>query len=224
MDAASLVREMSNEMKDLEETLRVHAYPAKVAEGSIGKTALQKFAGEQFHIIRSDLRSVAALVTRFGALPSREYFWNILQGEKAALEALKALAAALGVSENWLDSYDPTPKGQAYTAYLAWLGSYGGQGQVAAALLVNFPAWGYNCGRMSSALKSRHGLKDSEVAFFDLFASPPPDLEESGLAVIAAGLAAGETPLEIKRAARLLQAYELMFWDGMLEIALPSSR
>ena len=223
MDATSLVRELSQEMAALEQTLKGHSYPEKVAEGIIGKTALQKFAGEQFHIIRSDLRSVASLVTRFGALHSREYFWNILQGEKAAFEALRALAGALGVTGNWLDEYDPTPKGQAYTAYLAWLGSYGGQGQVAAALLVNFPAWGYNCGRMSAALKSRHGLKDAEVAFFDLFASPPPDLEESGLAVINAGLAAGETPREIKRAARLLQAYELMFWDGMLEIAQTSS-
>jgi len=222
MDAASLVREMTQEMAELEETLKRHAYPEKVAEGIIGKSALQKFAGEQFHIIRSDLRSVAALVTRFGALPSREYFWNMLQGEKAAFEALKALAAALGVSESWLGSYDPTPKGHAYTAYLAWLGSYGGQGQVAAALLVNFPAWGYNCGRMSAALKSHHGLKDSDVTFFDLFATPPSDLQESSLAVIAAGLAAGETPREIKRAARLLQAYELMFWDGMLELAQTS--
>jgi hypothetical protein len=33
--------------------------------------------------------------------------------------------------------------------------------------------------------------------------------------VIDEGLAAGESPLRAKRAARLLQAYELMFWDAL---------
>lgn len=220
MDAASLIGEMVREMAPVEKTLKGHAYPARAAEGKIGKDSLQRFAGEQFHILRSDLRSVAVLVARFGAGPARDFFWNTLQGEKAAFEALKALGAALGVTERGLEDCEPSARGHAYTAYMAWLGAYGGQAEVAAAFLVNFPAWGYNCGRMSSALKSRYGLKDDAVAFFDLFASSPPGFEVGAAAVVAAGLASGENPRDIKRAARLLQAYELMFWDEMLDGSL----
>jgi hypothetical protein len=37
-------------------------------------------------------------------------------------------------------------------ARVAWLALYGSEAEVAAGFLVNFPAWGANCGRMSRAL------------------------------------------------------------------------
>jgi hypothetical protein len=37
------------------------------------------------------------------------------------------------------------------------------------------------------------------------------------LAVIRAGLDAGDDPLEASRAERLLQAYELQFWDALAD-------
>jgi hypothetical protein len=56
------------------------------------------------------------------------------------------------------------------------------------------------------------------VAFFTFFASPPPGFEQRALAVIDAGLAAGDDPADARRAARLLQAYELRFWDGIAAV------
>jgi len=104
------------------------------------------------------------------------------------LEALSPLAAALGMGPEDLRDYEPLPGAQAYSAYMAWLAAYTSEAEIAAAYLVNFPAWGQNCGRVGSALKSRYGLDDEQFAFFDLFATPLDGFEGRALAVISDGL------------------------------------
>jgi hypothetical protein len=65
---------------------------------------------------------------------------------------------------------------------MAWLGMFGSAAEVAAAYLVNFPAWGQNCGRLSAILKQRYGLTEADVRFFDGFAAPAPEFERGALA------------------------------------------
>jgi hypothetical protein len=95
---------------------------------------------------------------------------------------------------------------------------------VAAAYLINFPAWGENCGRVSRSLQTRYGLRTEDVAFFDFFATPNPEFQEGATDVIADGLAEGVAPHLIRRAARLLQGYELLFWDTLLAASVKTSQ
>jgi hypothetical protein len=84
---------------------------------------------------------------------------------------------------------------------------------VAAAFLVNFPVFGENVGRMGAALRSEYGFTAEQTAYFDFLSFLPPSFETDALEVIAAGLRRGDARRrEIKRSARLLQAYELDFW------------
>jgi hypothetical protein len=55
------------------------------------------------------------------------------------------------------------------------------------------------------------------VAFFDFFAGPAEDFEARALQVLDEGLAASDSPALARRATRLLQAYELSFWDALAE-------
>jgi len=215
--AISLIDEIRRDLEILERKILEHAYVKALEEARISRDKLCLFVGEQYTIIGSDLRSVAHLVTRFGAYPSRDFFLTVLQGEKAAWDSLLVLARAIGMSEESLRLYEPLPGAQAYTCYMAWLALYASDAEIAAAYLVNFPAWGRNCGRLSRVLKERYGFTPNEVGFFDLFATPPPTFEASALAVIQGGLDRGADPRLVSRAARLLQAYELMFWDTLYE-------
>jgi hypothetical protein len=183
--------------------------------GRVRREALSRFAGEQYHTIRSDLRSVALLVNRFGTTPSGPFFQAVLSGETAALAALGAFAAAVGMDDAGLEAYEPAPGAHAYTAFMAWLALYGSAAEVAAGFLVNFAAWGTNCGRMSRALRDRYGLAAQATAFFDFFAAPPAGFEDQAIAVVADGLARGADPRLVKRAARLLQGYEKLYWDTL---------
>ncbi len=216
-DARELIAETRAQLKGVEDKLFAHPYLSAVEEGRITKEKLRLFAGEQYYIINSDLRSVAMLVSRQSDAPNRDFFLAALQGEAAARDTLLAFAEALEMSEDDLRAYEPKPACQAYPAYVAWLASYGSAADFAAAFLANLPAWGSSCARMSAALKGKYGLSSAAVAFFDLFAAPAPEFEADSLRVIQDGLDRGVDPRGVTRAARLIQAYELMYWDTLYE-------
>ena len=221
IDAKALLEKIRKDLQSTTEQLLRHPYVQALQEGKIGRESMCLFASEQQHIIESDLKSIAYLVSRFGSAPSRDFFLGILQGERAAWDALLTFGHALGLSEAQLREHEPLPGAHAYTCYMAWLALYASDAEVAAAYLVNFPAWGENCGRLSRILQERFSLTDKEVAFFDLFASPPATFEANALTVIQKGLDRGTEPRLIQRAARLLQAYELMYWDTLYRNSSP---
>jgi pyrroloquinoline quinone (PQQ) biosynthesis protein C len=215
MDASALIDEIARELQPVADRLLSHPYVEALAAGRVPREQLRPIAGEQHAIIASDLRSVAHLIGRFGGTDDLQFFLDVLAGERAAWDGLTALAGALGMTSGDLEAYEPLPGAHAYTCYMAWLGLFGSAAEVAAAYLVNFPAWGQNCGRLSQILKDRYGLSPADVAFFDGFAAPAPEFPPAALAVIQRGLDAGVEPRLIRQSARLLQAYELMFWDTL---------
>jgi hypothetical protein len=214
--AADVITALRREIAPLEARLFSHPYVAAVEEGRPARADLGLFAGQQARIIRSDLRSVALLVHRYGGTPSGEFFRAALATEAAALEHLARLARALGVEPaEGLTAGAALPGALAYTHFVAWLALYGSDAEFAAAFLVNLPAWGRNCGRLARALRARYGLAEADVAFFDLFAGEAPGFEDAALAVIQGGLDRGVAPAAIAEAAHLLQSYELMYWDAL---------
>lgn len=217
-DVHEFISEVKVALAGVEERIRNHPYVAALEAGEIEKERLGVFAGEQYHIISSDVRSVALLLSRWGQEPGcLEFFWMLLQAEVEALKLILRLGLALGTDADGLRAYEPLAGAQAYKAYMTWLSQYGTEAEAAAAFLVNFPAWGANCRRISRALKEKYGLKSDEVAFFDLFATPAGDFEDKALAIIDKELSRGMERLTIKRAARLLQDYEVLFWDVLWE-------
>jgi hypothetical protein len=178
---------------------------------------LQTIAGEQRRIIASDRRSFAQLAARFPSQPAGGWFLSMAQGEGDALGLLDGYAAWLSIDEGWFESYEPDPRAQCYPAFVAWLALNGSAGAVTLAFLANLAAWGENCGRVAAALRHAYNAGDDAVAFFEFFAAPPRGFQENTLAVVQASIDAGDDPSEMRRAARLLQAYELLFWDTLAD-------
>ncbi len=217
--AQELVSRVRQEITDVEARLAAHPWIAAVEAGRLIREDLVLFAAQQRRIIGSDLRSVALLVHRYGDGPSGQFFGESLKTEAMALATLEDFARALGADANTLASVTPLAAAQAYTHFVAWLASYGSDAEFAAAFLVNLPAWGRNCGRLAKALRVRYRLEDQAVAFFTLFATEAPGFGEAALTVIQGGLDRGVAPKAIREAARLLQQYELMFWDALQGVA-----
>jgi hypothetical protein len=122
------------------------------------------------------------------------------------------------MSDADLHTSEPVPSAFAYSAFVAWLRLYGSDAEVAAAFTANFAAWGANCGQMGNALKTQYGIEPGAVAFFDLFANLAT-VDDTALAVIQHGLDLGVPSILLERAARLMQGYELMFWESRAEAA-----
>ncbi len=219
----TLVEAVRQELQPLNVRILGHPYLQALQAGRIGREQLQLFAAQQAHIIESDLRSVALMVARAGSERSRAFFLEVLEGERAALQALGSLAAAVGTGPLPPGADEPLPGAFAYSAFVAWLSLYASEAEFAGAFLINLPVWGANCARMAEALRGNYGLAEGDVAFFTLFATPPPSFEGRAASVVAEGLAHGVIPAKIRRAAALLQGYELAFWDTLARASMLST-
>lgn len=214
MNASRLMDQIRADLADIEAAIRDHPFPEAVRTGAAGEAELRAFVGHQYHIVGSDLRSIAHLVERFGDTVARDFLIGVLEGERAAHDRVVTLGRALGVERDDLERYEVAAGGFAYAAYMAWIARYGSAAEFAAGLLVNFPAWGHNCGRLSAALAERHGLGPDDTAFLDGFANMLP-FDNAALAIVQEGLDRGVDPAAVRRAARLFQAYELLFWNAV---------
>ena len=219
-NALTLVQTLRGQLEAIEHQIRQHRYIDAVETGELGREQLRYFVGEQWRIIPGDLRSIALLISRCEDAASQLFFRNVLQGEAAALDALDPLATAVGLSPVDREAYEPTPGAQAYSAYLAYLCLYGSAAEVAATLSVNFAAWGANCDRLGRALRQRYDFQDVEVRFFTQFAAAPTEVSSEALELIEAGLQLEGAAPRIMRAARMLQGYELLFWDTVYDLSM----
>jgi thiaminase len=215
VNVAGLIAETRSDLATVEQAIRGHRFLDELAEGGVGRDRLEGLAGEQWTIIASDRRAFGFLASRFPRGLAGDLFPAMAQGEGEALSLLRTYAAWAGLDEAALERYEPRPGCQAYTAFVSWLALNGGRADVALAFAANLAAWGENCGRVARALREAYGAGEEDTAFFDFFATSPEGFEQRALAVIDEGLAAGESQVRAKRAARLLQAYELMFWDSL---------
>lgn len=206
MDAAELLAVVRAELAPLERGIADHHYLAELEAGRVPLESLRAFAGEQRAIITSDRRSFEHLAQRFPQPPAGDFFRDLAAGEAEALRLLEPFAAAVGLGAG----YEPLAGCQAYPAYVAWLALNGSPADVALAFLANLESWGRSCARMRDALPPLHGAE--AVVFFDFFAEPPAAFEERALALIGTG-----EPASARRAARLLQAYELLYWDTLAD-------
>jgi thiaminase len=218
-DVEETIRHLARELGRIEEEIRNHPYLAALEAGRVRREDLRLFAGEQYHVIRSDLRSVELLAGRFDAPPGGPLFRTVLAGERAALASLLVFARAVGLDEPLLEAHEPAPGTQAYPAFMTWLAVHASAAEVATAWLMNFAAWGDNCRRVHAALRAQYGLSAAQTAFFEGFATPSPEYETQVRAVVDAGVAAGGDVRRMARAARLLQGYEKLFWDTLLALS-----
>jgi hypothetical protein len=225
MDAEVLkfVEGVRRELQPLNEKILNHPYLQALNAGWIERERLRIFAGQQSHIIGSDLRSVAQMVARASSEGSRAFFLELLEGERAALKALELFSAGVAAAPGTPVSDEPLPGAFAYCAFVAWMSLYASEAEFAGALLINLPVWGANCGRMADALQTKYGLSEADVAFFTLFATAPPGFEDRAAGVVADGLAHGVTPGSVRQAASLLQGYELLFWDTMAQASISTT-
>jgi thiaminase len=214
---SALLEELGRDLADVERSIRSHRFLDALAERLVPEDRLRAFAGEQFSIVTSDRRSFAFLAARFPTGPAGDFFLAMAEGEGQALSLLVNFAAWLGLEPDQLAAHEPEAGAQAYPAFVAWLALNGSRSDVVLALLANLAAWGANCARMSQSLRERYGAHEEAVAFFDFFATPPPGFEERALALLDDALRSGDSPWRARRAARLLQAYELRFWDTVAE-------
>lgn len=206
LESAELLAVVRAELAPVERSLADHRYLVELEGGRVPPESLRAFAGEQRAIIASDRRSFEHLAHRFPQPPAGDFFRTMAAGEAEALRLLERLTTAVGLGGD----YEPLAGCQAYPAYVAWLALNGSPADVALAFLANLETWSRSCARMGDALRPRYGA--DAVAFFEFFAEVPAGFEKHALTLVETG-----EPASARRAARLLQAYELLYRDTLAD-------
>ena len=217
LTSKEVVQKLRLDLRHLDDQIHNHEYFKLLKTKKVDLCALRAFPGYQYHIINSDLRSLAMMIHRFNRPLVQSFFVQVFQGEHEALTNLSHLAQRLGMSGEELQRYPLTPEGFAYATYMGWLAMYGSAAEIVAGFLVNFSAWKFNCAQMSQSLKAQYGFTPKDTEFLDAFAALP-SFEPAALDIIQDGLDEGVAPWRIQRAAFLFQGYEIMFWDTLANI------
>lgn len=216
-DAQDVINEIQDDLSDVDKQIMEHPYPAIFEDQRAQEEDLIPFVASEYYIAQSDLRSFAKMTQRFGEDPViRDFFHGIYEGEDVAVNGLFDLCDRLGLSEEWLEDYDLPSGAFGYASYVAWSCQYASAGEVATAILVNFEAWGHNCGRIRDALEEHYGYEEEDTVYMATFADFEP-LEQQTLEILQRDLDNGVKPRKVLRCARLFQAYEKEFWDTVAE-------
>jgi len=211
LEAASLLKQVREYLAPLNERILRHRYITDAEEGKLNLDQIRAFVFTQYYIISYDIKSLGLMLAHSSTSKEADFFKNVLDGDMEGLSQLAKLAQALGLSAEELAGYSAIPGAVAYTHYLVTLASFAQPGEQAMALIVNLPVWGANCVRLSAALRTKYDI--TETGFLDIFTSPMDEAEKGASEVMEDYLPQRREPM--KQAAALVQAYELMFWDGI---------
>jgi hypothetical protein len=186
-----------------------------IAAGRAPLAAIGALAVEELSVVPSDRRSFLTLAAGAAEPATAGFFADLGKGENIVLAMLPAMADAAGFDERARREYRPLAGCQAYPAYLAWLALNADPAAVVLAVTANFAAWGSYCATLSQALRREYGFSNAACGFVDFFAAPAPELEEQAVTAIQQALDAGRSLDAGREYGRLLQDYELMFWNTL---------
>ncbi|CAH3115260.1 unnamed protein product [Porites lobata] len=197
--------------------------------GTLPLKVMAAFLCEQYYIVSADIRSMEHLVSRCeDSDVIGQYFSFFYNGQKLAHRKLLTMAKAMGLSELDLENYEPQASAQGYPSYFCYLAHYGEIPQIVAAIAVNFPTFGQMCSSLEDSMKKKYDMKREDLDFLRFFGVC--DLDEGAVKVIEAFKANDKGKMSeieyksIRRAVRLLQAYEVMFLDSIYESSVFKSK
>jgi thiaminase len=126
------------------------------------------------------------------------------------------MAKALGIGDQELEASEPHAGSLAFTNYFTRLATYGTEGEIASAIIIDFEVWGENCSRISKGLKKHYNLTSEDTKFLDGFYPITSQFYDKITNIIGEYTRTEKDMKKMLIATRLGLDYELMFWDTML--------
>src|SRR5574341_217799 len=105
--ARKFLEELREEFQPLRKKILTHPFVGSVEKGKAYVEKLKFFTEQQFHIVSGDFRNLA-LFTAFSSNQwTRDFFFELILGERSALDNLFKMAKALGIGGRELGASEP---------------------------------------------------------------------------------------------------------------------
>jgi len=210
MKSREFIERIRLDLHDINSKILNHKFIKDLSEGKIELNKIKYFLSQQYYIATHDARALAIMYSRC-EYPDNEFFFQLLLGHQQALKNLTKDLKSLSIDPSIIKEI-LNHKAIAYTNFLLSLAWYGTLEEQIVAILINFPIFVSNINKMGSILKERYGI---EVKFF-LEAKWEKDLEDLGLSILDKLTLEGREK-ELRLISRLIQEYELDYWDAVYE-------
>ncbi len=218
LSALELIEQTRLEVEPLMQQIIQHRFLDALAAKEVPISALQTLATQQYHIVSSGIRNIAALVARYGHLSSRTILNDFLQAEFIVLQRLPAFAAAVGLSTEQLETAPKLAKAMMFSYFISSVCLLGCDADLILAFRFDSEVWIQNSLRVYRALRSKYDFTAEQAEFFKIYENYR-EADEKVSPYIQAALERGESAGRMQETARLLLEYELSFWDAMAELA-----
>ncbi|MDA4136472.1 MAG: hypothetical protein OK449_05700 [Thaumarchaeota archaeon] len=177
------------------------------------------WAQNHYHLINNDIKNLAQYVTKARDEDEVRFFLFMTVAETKMLDSLYLLWSALGRKKEELPATEPYTAALARTNYFSVLALYATPGEIALAILLNFPIWANGARRLSAGLKKNYamgnlvpGTRRKDTDLLDRFSHSTHGFREMAVRIIAKDLNS-ESERNMRRVGRLAVETEAIVWE-----------
>lgn len=217
------VTELEAELSGHVETVTRGPFVRGVQDGTFPIEGLRFFVEQTYHLVMNDMGNLSVYVSRARSEAEVNYFLFMTVAEKMMLDSLYLLVDAVGIDRAELRRSQPDINISHRTNFFTRLALYNLPGEVALAILLNFPVWAGGARRVSAGMKRNYGLGkkvktsarellDTDV--LDRFSKATKGARDMAIKVISSDLTDEASERRMRRVGRLAVEYEAMVWDS----------
>jgi len=218
--ATRLVKQLEREIKPFVSQVARGPFVQAVQDGSFPIEGIRFVHTNHYHLIMNDMSNLNVYVAKARDEEEMLFFHFMAAEEKNHLESLFILDAALGLDAEAVRASEPHPSCLLRTNYFSRLAQYATPGEVALAILLNFPVWAGGAKGEAQGLKRHYGLGklvpgsdryDTDI--LDRFEDATAGFRERATRIIARDLADPGSKAGLRRAGLWAAEYEVMVWQ-----------
>lgn len=219
--ARRLVDELEREIQPSVKKVGNGPFAKGILNGKFPIEGIRFYVEQTYHLVMNDMGNLSIYASKARNEEEIDYFLFMTVAEKLMLDSLYLLIDAVGLRRTELARSSPALSIAYRTNYFSKLAITGLPGEIALAILLNFPVWAVGARRVSKGLKKHYGLGrpvkekgllDTDV--LDRFSRATKGSKERALRIIAADLTNGDSVRRMRMIGRLAVEYEAMVWEN----------
>lgn len=219
--AEHLVDSLQLELRSFVTEVEDGHFARGVADGSFPLEGLKFFVEQTYHLVMNDMGNLSLYVAKCRNESEIDFFLFMTVAEKLMLDSLYLLIDAIGIQRVELHASEPNIHTAFRTNYFTRLALYQLPGEIALAILLNFPVWAGGARRVSTGMKRHYGLGKAvqgtdkiDTDVLDRFSQATKGFSDMAVRLVAADLTDAQAERRMRQIAKLAVEYEAMVWSS----------
>ena len=190
-----------------------------VAEGSFPIEGVKFYVEQTYHLAMNDMGNLSLYVAKGRNESEVDFFLFMTIAEKLMIDSLYLLIDAIGIQRTQLLASQPNIRTAFRTNYFTRLALFNLPGEIAIAILLNFPVWAAGARRVSAGLKEHYrlgkpvkGTDKIDTDVLDRFSQATKGFADMAIRIIAADLRDEQAERRMRQMARFAVEYEALVW------------